>query len=124
VVAEEMICQTIKTRIGELEFTHDFANGYPTDASVEKLYNERDFQRAARPISGLSPLFHSRHGNEALRKTLEQRMDRSFPFYLMKQDVVSLLRMLTTPYYLGFADLSCRAIDNRDAGAGRAGRNK
>ena len=38
--------QKIETRIGTLEFTHDFANGYPTDATVEKLYAERDFQRA------------------------------------------------------------------------------
>src|SRR6188508_2523592 len=38
--------QEIETRIGTLEFTHDFANGYPTDATVEKLYDERDFQRA------------------------------------------------------------------------------
>jgi hypothetical protein len=37
--------QKIETRIGQLEFTHDFANGYPTDATVEKLYDERDFQR-------------------------------------------------------------------------------
>ena len=38
--------QKIDTRIGRLEFTHDFANGYPTDATIEKLYDERDFQRA------------------------------------------------------------------------------
>jgi hypothetical protein len=38
--------QKIDTRVGTLEFTHDFANGYPTDATVEKLYDERDFQRA------------------------------------------------------------------------------
>ncbi|WP_197033585.1 hypothetical protein [Bradyrhizobium sp. URHD0069] len=38
--------QGIETRIGRLEFTHDFANGYPTDATIEKLYDERDFQRA------------------------------------------------------------------------------
>ena len=36
----------IETRIGTLEFTHDFANGFPTDATVQKLYDERDFQRA------------------------------------------------------------------------------
>jgi hypothetical protein len=35
----------IETHIGALEFTHDFANGFPTDASVQKLYDERDFQR-------------------------------------------------------------------------------
>ncbi len=38
--------QSIETRIGTLSFTHDFANGYPTKETVEKLYDERDFQRA------------------------------------------------------------------------------
>jgi len=37
--------QAVETRIGTLDFTHDFANGYPTDQTVEKLYDERDFQR-------------------------------------------------------------------------------
>jgi hypothetical protein len=34
---------TIETRVGTLEFTHGFANGFPTDATVQKLYDERDF---------------------------------------------------------------------------------
>ena len=38
--------ETLKTRMGDLSFTHDFANGYPTNATVEKLFNEIDFQRA------------------------------------------------------------------------------
>ena len=38
--------EIINTRIGALSFTHDFANGYPTTETVEKLYDERDFQRA------------------------------------------------------------------------------
>ena len=38
--------QRIEARIGTLEFTHDFANGFPTDTTIEKLYDERDFQRA------------------------------------------------------------------------------
>ncbi len=38
--------ETLNTRIGDLSFTHDFANGYPTDATVQKLFNEIDFQRA------------------------------------------------------------------------------
>jgi len=38
--------ETLDTRIGKLEFTHDFADGYPTDATVKKLFNEMDFQRA------------------------------------------------------------------------------
>jgi hypothetical protein len=28
--------QKIETRIGTLEFTHDFANGFPAEATVEK----------------------------------------------------------------------------------------
>jgi len=28
----------IKTRIGDLHFTHDFTDGYPTPETVEKLY--------------------------------------------------------------------------------------
>ncbi len=37
--------QTLDTRIGKLTFTHDFVNGYPTDETVQKLYDERDSQR-------------------------------------------------------------------------------
>ena len=33
--------QTIETHIGKLEFTHDFANGYPTDATIDKLMPRR-----------------------------------------------------------------------------------
>src|SRR5262245_14068725 len=38
--------KTLATRIGRLPFHHDFAKGYPTKETVEKLYDERDFQRA------------------------------------------------------------------------------
>jgi hypothetical protein len=34
---------TLDTRIGELSFE----SGYPTDETVQKLYDEMDFQRAA-----------------------------------------------------------------------------
>src|SRR5262249_7346698 len=38
--------KTLTTRIGKLSFHHDFAKGYPRKETVEKLYDERDFQRA------------------------------------------------------------------------------
>ena len=38
--------EVLKTRIGDLRFTHDFANGYPTNATRDKLFDEIDFQRA------------------------------------------------------------------------------
>ena len=34
--------EAVETRSGTLEFTHDFADGYPTEATVDKLYQERD----------------------------------------------------------------------------------
>ena len=48
--------EKIQTRIGELEFTHDFANGYPTDATVEKIFDEMDFQRACQAYLWAIPL--------------------------------------------------------------------
>jgi hypothetical protein len=38
--------ETITTRIGKLQFTHDFANGYPTLETQQLLFDEMDFQRA------------------------------------------------------------------------------
>jgi hypothetical protein len=38
--------EDVSTRTGTLSFTHDFANDHPTHETVEKLYDERDFQRA------------------------------------------------------------------------------
>jgi len=48
--------QTINTRIGKLSFTHDFANGYPTKETVDKLYDERDFQRACQAYIWALPM--------------------------------------------------------------------
>ena len=42
-----------------LSFAHDFANGYPTKETVEKLYDERDFQRACQAYLWALPIpFH------------------------------------------------------------------
>ena len=48
--------EDINTRIGTLSFTHDFANGYPTKQTVEKLYDERDFQRACQAYLWALPM--------------------------------------------------------------------
>jgi len=48
--------QTIDTRIGKLSFTHDFANGYPTTETVQKLFDERDFQRACQAYLWALPM--------------------------------------------------------------------
>src|SRR4029077_11687712 len=97
--------QTVESRIGKLEFTHDFANGYPTKQTVEKLYDERDFQRACQAYLWVIP---------AVSFAQWQRGQASFG--AGDGDIASLLTYddrlgvltpnATTPYYLIFADLS------------------
>jgi hypothetical protein len=53
--------QKIETRIGTLEFTHNFAHGYPTDATIDKLYDERDFQRGCQTYLWSLPAGGARH---------------------------------------------------------------
>lgn len=55
----------VQTRIRELEFTHDFENGYPTDETVQKLYNEMDFHCACQAYlwAGLYRILRKRPGN-------------------------------------------------------------
>ena len=45
-IASAQAEETLDTRIGRLSFTHDFANGYPVDATQQLLFDEMDFQRA------------------------------------------------------------------------------
>jgi len=56
ITASAIAQETIDSRIGELSFTKDFANGYPTDATVKKLYEELDFQRACQAYMWSIPL--------------------------------------------------------------------
>jgi hypothetical protein len=72
--------QKIETRIGTLEFTHGFANGYPTDATIEKLYDERDFQRACQERTDRrNPVARSqtRHPDRQCNDTVLPRVRRS-----------------------------------------------
>ena len=48
--------ETIKTRVGELNFTHDFINGYPTEKTEKLLFNEIDFQRACQAYLWALPI--------------------------------------------------------------------
>ena len=95
----------VDTRIGKLEFTHDFANGFPTRETVEKLYDERDFQRACQAYLWAIP---------AVSFNAWQRGQASFgagngeiASLLSYDDRLGVLTPnATTPYYLIFANLS------------------
>jgi hypothetical protein len=97
--------QTIETRIGALEFTHDFANGFPTDATVQKLYDERDFQRACQAYLWALPAVSFaawQRGISGLGATNGQIV--AILSYEARRGI--LTANATTPYYLAFADLS------------------
>ena len=97
--------ETVDSHIGKLEFTHNFANGYPTRDTVEKLYDERDFQRACQAYLWAIPAV-----------SFAQWQHGQASFGAGNGDIASLLSyddrlgVLTpnamTPYYLIFVDLS------------------
>ena len=98
--------QKIETRIGPLEFTHDFANGYPTDATVEKLYDERDFQRACQAYLWSLPAVAFTSFQRGLTKELGAGNGQIAAVLSYESRRGILTANAATPYYLGFADVS------------------
>ncbi len=94
--------QRIETRFGELEFQ----SGYPTAKTVEKLYDELDFQRAVQVYlwSNIMASFG------AIRDDLRSHGAGSFDFLLFEQSAVPSQIVLTanndTPYISGSMDLN------------------
>jgi hypothetical protein len=95
-----------ETRIGTLEFTHDFANGLPTDATVEKLYDERDFQRACQAYLWSLPAVSFTAWQRGITQGLGAGNGQIVAILSYEARRGILTANATTPYYLGFADLS------------------
>ena len=98
--------QTIETHIGTLEFTHDFNNGYPTEVTVEKLYDERDFQRACQAYLWSLPAVAFNAWQRATETQLGAKNGQIVAILSYEARRGVLTANATTPYYLGFADLS------------------
>jgi hypothetical protein len=96
----------IETRIGTLEFTHDFANGYPTGKTVEKLYDERDFQRACQAYIWSLPAVSFAAWQRGITKGLGAKNGQIVAILSLEARRGILTANATTPYYLAFADLS------------------
>jgi hypothetical protein len=96
----------VETRIGTLEFTHGFANGYPTDATVEKLYDERDFQRACQAYLWSLPAVSFAAWQRGITKGLGAKNGQIVAILSMEARRGILTANATTPYYLAFVDLS------------------
>ena len=97
--------ETIETRIGKLSFTHDFASGYPTKETVEKLYDERDFQRACQAYLWALPIVAFAQWQEQAR-TVFGAGDLDLGLSVAYEERLGILTPnVVTPYIGGFPDL-------------------
>jgi len=95
----------LETRIGTLTFTHDFAGGYPTRQTIDKLYDERDFQRACQAYLWALPLVSFEAWQQA--QAAFGAGNGEIVAYLSYDDRLGIVTAnATTPYYIAFADLS------------------
>lgn len=101
--------ETLETRVGKLQFTHDFANGYPTKETVEKLYDERDFQRACQAYLWAIPAVSFAEWKRGLASF--GAGDGVIGAFLNFEDRLGILTPnATTPYYMVFDDLSAGPV--------------
>lgn len=98
--------ETIKTRIGALDFTHDFANGYPTDPTVSTLFDEMDFQRACQAYIWALPLVSMAQWQYAHTVQLGAQNGQIVFVESYDDKLGGLTYNVTTPYVLPFIDLA------------------
>jgi hypothetical protein len=97
--------ETLKTRIGQLSFTHDFANGYPTNETVRKLFDEMDFQRACQTYLWALPIVSMAQWQYAHNEQLGAKNGQIVYLESYKDRLGGLTYNATTPYALPFIDL-------------------
>ena len=97
--------QTVNSRIGDLSFTKDFANGYPTHETVTKLYDEMDFQRACQAYMWSIPLVSFVWWQEHQIDVLGSKNGQLIYAETYDEKVSALTLNTTTPYVWGFVDL-------------------
>ena len=93
---------TINSRIGPLAFD----GGYPTDATVTKLYDEMDFQRATQAYMWAIPIVSFAKWQEQ-HETVFGQQDGDLVLTTSFRDKLGLLTANdTTPYVIGFLNLN------------------
>jgi hypothetical protein len=98
--------ETVRTRLGWLSFTHDFANGYPTNETVEKLYDERDFQRACQCYLWSLPIVSMAQWQREHEVALGAKNGQIVLIESYEDRLGGLTYNATTPYALPFIDLA------------------
>ena len=105
-VGTQAQAETLKTPIGSLSFTQDFANGYPTDATVKKLYDARDFQRACQAYLWSIPIVSMAQWQYAHTEQLGAKNGQIVFVESYDDKLGGLTYNATTPYVLPFIDLA------------------
>ena len=100
-----MTNKSYDTRIGELTFTHDFANGYRTSETVEKLFDELDFQRACQAYIWAIPIVSFAQWQYSHNVQLGAKNGQVIYFESYEDKLGGLTYNVTTPYAIPFIDL-------------------
>jgi hypothetical protein len=98
--------QRLATRIGTLELSHGFEGGLPSRKSIELLYDERDFQRAMPGLFVALPAVSFNAWQRGITRDLGAANGQIVAILSYEARRGILTANATTPYYLGFADLS------------------
>lgn len=89
---------TIETRIGKLKFDM----GFPTDDTVEKLYNEMDFQRASQAYLWGLPMVEMAEWQKAQKDIFKAGPNDFVTYQTAEQKLGILTANATTPYMMNF----------------------
>ena len=98
--------EVLQTRIGQLRFTHDFANGYPTDETVEKLFDEIDFQRACQAYLWSIPVVAFAEWQRAHEEIFGAKSGDVVVYDTYQSKLGILTANATTPYIISFFNLA------------------
>ena len=93
---------TVETRIGELEFK----NGYPSQKSVEKLYDEIDFQRACQAYLWGLPMLATEAFVESFKDDLGAQWGDLIEVKTFQDRSYGITANATTDYMFTWVDLS------------------
>jgi hypothetical protein len=93
--------ETKQTRIGKLEFV----SGYPSDETVEKLYDEIDFQRACQAYLWGIPAVGLHEWAKAHFNVFKAKSGEMLSYLDFAEKLGILTPNYTTPYIATFIDL-------------------
>ena len=92
---------TVETRVG----TFEFINGYPSNETLAKLYNELDFQRACQVYLWGLPMVEMAEWQKAQKDIFKAGVNDFVTYQNFSQKLGILTANATTPYMMSFPNL-------------------